>query len=158
TLFTLLELADEITVETTSAGIDLQVEGADTGPADENLATRAAEMVLAATGQRIGVRIRLIKKIPTRAGLGGGSSDGAATLHAVNALLGNPVPRHEILQFASRLGSDVPFFASHAPMALGWGRGERLFRLPSLPAVAALVAVPPFGVSTPEAYRQIDSA
>jgi 4-diphosphocytidyl-2-C-methyl-D-erythritol kinase len=157
TLFTLLDLADELSVEAAPTGVELLVEGADTGPAEQNLVTRAAKLVLAATGNRSGVRIRLVKNIPIQAGLGGGSSDGAAALHAVNAVLGNPVPRHEILQLASRLGSDVPFFASGAPLALGWGRGERLFRLPSLPPTAALLAVPPFGVSTPDAYRQLDA-
>ncbi|MBI4502541.1 MAG: 4-(cytidine 5'-diphospho)-2-C-methyl-D-erythritol kinase [Gemmatimonadetes bacterium] len=157
TLFSLLELADEVTVERAASGVELTVDGGDTGPADENLATRAAQLVLGAAGNRSGVRIHLVKRIPVRAGLGGGSSDGAATLHAVNLLLGNPVPRHEILQLASRLGSDVPFFASGAPLALAWGRGERLFRLSPPPAAAALVAVPPFGISTVDAYQRFDA-
>src|SRR5262249_28107217 len=116
TLFTLLELSDEITVTRTARGIDLSVDGADTGPHDENLAFRAAPMVLDATGNRCGVAIELKKKIPVKAGLGGGSSDGAAALWAVNALAGGAVPSHELLQFASRLGSDVPFFAGRAPL------------------------------------------
>jgi len=130
TLFTLLELHDDLTVERTAGGIDLTVTGADTGPAEQNLAYRAAALVLEATGNKFGVRIHLAKSIPVRAGLGGGSSDGAATLHAVNRLADGAIPRHEILQLASKLGSDVPFLASGAPLALGWGRGERLFRLP----------------------------
>jgi 4-diphosphocytidyl-2-C-methyl-D-erythritol kinase len=114
--------------------------------------TWAAEAVLAATGARFGVRITLEKSIPVQAGLGGGSSDGAATLHAVNRLAGDAVPRHEILQFAAKLGSDVSFFASGAPLALGWGRGERMFQLPAPPSAPALIAVPEFGISTKEAY------
>ncbi|KPK00745.1 MAG: hypothetical protein AMS20_15040, partial [Gemmatimonas sp. SG8_28] len=129
TLFALLELHDTLTVERQSEGITIDVEGADTGPPEQNLAYRAAELVLDATGRRFGVRIRLIKRIPVQAGLGGGSSDGAAALHAANALADNAVPRPEILQFAARLGSDVPFLASGAALALGWGRGERLLRL-----------------------------
>ena len=78
TLFALLELADDISVERTSGGIDIEVEGADTGPTDENLAVRAARAVLGASGDRFGVRIHLKKNIPVRAGLGGGSSDAAA--------------------------------------------------------------------------------
>jgi 4-diphosphocytidyl-2-C-methyl-D-erythritol kinase len=156
TLFTLLELADDLTVERIANGIDLEVEGADTGPTESNLVYRAAAMLLDATGRRFGVRIRLAKRIPPAAGLGGGSSDGAATLHAVNALAGNAVPRHELLQFAARLGSDVPFLASGAPLALAWGRGERMFRLPPPPAAPALLVVPPFGVRTAEAYELVD--
>ena len=158
TLFALLELADDLTVEPAPSGVELSVEGAETGPAEDNLVTRAARLVLAATGNRAGVRIRLVKRIPVQAGLGGGSSDGAAALHAVNALLGNPVPRHEILQLATQLGSDVAFLASGAPLALGWGRGERLFRLPAPPSAPALLAIPPFGVSTADAYQRLDAA
>lgn len=158
TLFTLLELADELVVERTASGIELDVQGADTGPTEENLAYRAARLMLDATGQRFGVRLALDKRIPVQAGLGGGSSDGAAVLHAVNHLASNAVPRHEILQLAGRLGSDVPFFASGAPFAVGWGRGERLFRLAAPPSAAVLLLVPPHGVSTKEAYGRLDAA
>lgn len=158
TLFALLELADTLIVERTPAGVELEVIGAETGPCEENLAVRAARLVLDATGNRFGVRLRLEKHIPVAAGLGGGSSDGAAALHAVNALADGAVPRHELLQFAAKLGSDVPFLASGAPMALAWGRGERLFRLPPSAAAPVLVVVPPFGVSTAKAYALLDAA
>jgi 4-diphosphocytidyl-2-C-methyl-D-erythritol kinase len=152
TLFGLLELHDTIVVERTAQGIELVVTGADTGPTERNLAYRAAQAVLEATGAGFGVRIELNKSIPVRAGLGGGSSDGAAVLHAVNRLAGGPIPRHEILQFAAKLGSDVAFFASGAPLALGWSRGERLFRLTPPQPAPVLLAVPGFGVDTKEAY------
>ncbi len=158
TLFALLELGDTLIVERISAGVELDVTGAETGPIDENLAVRAARLVLEATGNRFGVHVRLEKHIPVAAGLGGGSSDGAAALHAVNALADGAVPRHELLQFAAKLGSDVPFLASGAPMALAWGRGERLFRLPPPAPAPALVVVPPFGVSTAKAYDLLDAA
>ena len=156
TAFALLELADELTVRRTDSGVTLEVEGPDLGPSDENLAVRAARMVLDATGNRFGVAIKLTKRIPVRAGLGGGSSDGAATLHAVNALAGNAVPRHELHHFAARLGADVAFFASGAALALAWGRGERQFRMPAPPSLPALVAVPPVQVATPDAYAWWD--
>jgi len=158
TLFTLLELHDELVVERIAGGIELTVEGWDTGPAEDNLAYRAAEMVLQSTGGRFGVRMHLDKRIPVQAGLGGGSSDGAAALLAVNRLADDAVPRHEIIQLAASLGSDVAFFASGASFALGWGRGERLFRLPPPTAAPVLVAVPPFGVSTKVAYDLVDVA
>ncbi len=157
TLFTLLELHDSVSVQQTGTGIELTVDASGTGPPEENLAYRAAAMVLEATGRKFGVNIHLTKRIPVRAGLGGGSSDGAATLHAVNTLADNAVPRHEILQFAAKLGSDVAFFASGAPLAIGWGRGERLFRLPAPTQASALVAVPDFGVSTKEAYELLSA-
>lgn len=157
TLFVLLELADILRVERAASGIELAVEGAETGPVEGNLAYRAAQMVLDATGRRFGVRIHLEKHIPVSAGLGGGSSDGAATLHAVNALTGNAVPRHELLQFAAKLGSDVPFLASGIPLAVGWGRGERLFRLAPPKPAPVLLVVPGFGVNTAKAYELLDA-
>jgi len=157
TAFALLELADELVLRRTNSGVTLEVEGPDLGPTDENLAVRAARMVLDATGNRFGVDIKLIKRIPVRAGLGGGSSDGAATLHAVNALAGNAVPRHELHHFAAKLGADVAFFASGAALALAWGRGERQFRVTAPPAQPALVAVSSTQVATPDAYAWWDA-
>lgn len=156
TAFALLDLADDLEAVRTPAGVTIDVRDADVGPADQNLAVRGARAILEATGNRFGVALTLTKRIPARAGLGGGSSDAAAALHAVNALAGNAVPRQELLHLAARLGADVAFFASGMPLALAWGRGERLFRLPPLPAAAALVAVPPIAVATPDAYRWWD--
>lgn len=156
TAFALLELADELVVTRTAAGVTLETGAPDLGPPEENLAVRAARAVLEATGNTFGVAISLTKRIPVQAGLGGGSSDAAAALHAVNALANHVVPRHELLHFAARLGADVPFFASGAPLAVGWGRGERLFRLAAPPAAPALVALPPVAVATPDAYRWWD--
>jgi len=156
TAFALLELADELVVRRTDSGVTLEVSGPDLGPSDENLAVRAARLVLDATGNHFGVAITLAKRIPVRAGLGGGSSDGAAALHAVNMLAGNAVPRHELLHFAAKLGADVAFFAGGAALALAWGRGERQFRMPPPPSLPALVAVPPIQVATPDAYAWWD--
>jgi len=159
TAFLLLELADEIEVRRIDRGVQLDVDGPDLGPVEENLAVRAAKAVLEATGANFGVEIQLAKKIPTRAGLGGGSSDGAAILHVVNALAGNAVPRHELNHLAARLGSDVAFFAAGVPAALGWGRGERLLALTPPPAAPALIALPRgVEVSTPDAYRWWDQS
>jgi len=159
TLFCLLDLHDTLEATRQAApGVSLEVRGAECGPAQDNLATRAARMVLEATGHPFGVRLELTKRIPVQAGLGGGSSDAAAALLAVNQLAGNPVPRHELLQFAARLGSDVPFFLSGGPLALAWGHGERMLRLPPLPAAPALLLSPPVAISTPAAYRQLDGA
>jgi 4-diphosphocytidyl-2-C-methyl-D-erythritol kinase len=159
TLFCLLDLADDLSAERREGdAASITVLGADVGPAADNLAVRAADMVLQATGRRFGVHLTLEKRIPVRAGLGGGSSDAAAALLLANQLAGNAVPRHELLQFAARLGSDVPFLLSEARLALAWGHGERLLRLPPLPAAPALLLVPPEGMATAEAYGWIDQA
>lgn len=158
TVFCLIALADDVTVERTAHDVSLELDGPDLGPSEENLAVRAARAVLGATGDRFGVRVHLAKRIPPRAGLGGGSSDAAAVLRAVNRLAGEAVPHVELLQLGARLGSDVPFFLSGAPLALAWGRGDRLLRLPPLPERPVLLAVPHDGVATPDAYAWWDQA
>jgi 4-diphosphocytidyl-2-C-methyl-D-erythritol kinase len=159
TLFCRIGLADELIAERREGkDVSLDAGAADLGAPDDNLAVRAARLVLDATGRRFGVHLALTKRIPVQAGLGGGSSDAAAALLLVNHLAGNPVPRHELLQFGARLGSDVPFFVSGGPFALGWGHGERLIRLAPLPAAPTLLVIPPVGVATAEAYRWIDQA
>jgi len=159
TLFCRLDLADTLTGRRTAGGeVLLDVAGADTGPADENLAVRAARMVLEATRERFGVRLSLTKRIPVGAGLGGGSADAAAALEIVNALGGNPIPRAELLHLASRLGADVPFCLSDAPLALGWSHGERMLALPPLPKAPVLLVTPPIPVTTAQAYAWVDEA
>ena len=157
TLLCLISLADTLSAERREGrGVTIDVQGADLGAPAENLAVRAANRVLEATGHRFAVHLTLVKRIPVRAGLGGGSSDAAATLHLVNGLAGNAVPRHELLQLAAQIGSDVPFFFSGAPLALAWNRGERMIRLPPLPASPALLLTPPVPVGTSEAYAWVD--
>jgi 4-diphosphocytidyl-2-C-methyl-D-erythritol kinase len=157
TLFCLVSLADTLRAERRGErGVTIEVEGADVGPPEQNLALRAAGLVLEATGHRFGAHLILTKRIPVRAGLGGGSSDAAAALHAVNALANGAIPRHELLQLAARLGSDVPFFMTGAPLALAWGRGDRLLRLPPLPAAPVLLLTPPEGIGTADAYAWVD--
>lgn len=159
TLFCRIGLADELIAERRERHeVSIDPGSTDLGPVEENLALRAARMVLEATGKKFGVHLTLSKRIPVRAGLGGGSSDAAAALLLVNHLAGHAVPRHELLQFGARLGSDVPFFIAGGPFALGWGHGERLIRLPPLPKAPALLLIPPVGVATAEAYRWIDQS
>lgn len=160
TLFARLALHDELVAERRDGEeVSLTVLGdVDTGPTERNLAVRAAEAVRRATGRRFGVHLTLTKQIPAQAGLGGGSADAAAALHAVNALAGDAVPRHELLQLGAQLGADVPFCLLEAPLALAWGHGERLLRLPALPSMPALLLLPPDGVSTAEAYGWVDEA
>ena len=160
TLFALIDLHDTVVAERREGHeVTLDVDGSDDlGPVEQNLAVRAARRVLDATGRHFGVHLRLTKRIPVQAGLGGGSSDAAAALIAVNHLADDAVPRHELLQFGAALGADVPFLVTGAPLALGWGHGERLLRLPPLPAAPALLLTPAVGVGTAEAYGWVDAA
>ena len=157
TLLCLVSLADTLSAERREGrGVTIDVQGANVGAPGDNLAVRAADRVLEATRHRFAVHLTLVKRIPARAGLGGGSSDAAAALHLANSLAGNAVPRHELLQFAAQIGSDVPFFFTGAPLALAWNRGERMIRLPPLPASPALLLTPPVAIGTAEAYAWVD--
>lgn len=158
TLFCRLDLADELDVESGGRGVRLRVDGPDLGPAESNLAVRAAEAFLAHSGVAGGADIHLTKRIPVGGGLGGGSSDAAATLVALNTLHGEPLRPDELLELGAALGADVPFFVADEALALAWGRGERLLPLEALPRVHVLLAVPPFAISTADAYRLLDAA
>jgi len=162
TVFQRLALADLVTVSVSDGGgIELDVSGDDSlvtasGPAGENLALLAARAYLQRANWRPRVEIRVEKVIPVGAGLGGGSADAAAVLRAMNDLAPAPLPAADVLSLAATLGSDVPFLASAHPLAVGWGRGERLMSLPSLPARPVILAIPPVHVSTREAYGWLE--
>ena len=96
---------------------------------EDNLVPRAARLLRTATGYGGGVDITLHKRIPVNAGLGGGSSDAAATLMALNQLWGQALGRERLAELGAALGSDVPFFF-YAPLALVSGRGEVVEALP----------------------------
>jgi 4-diphosphocytidyl-2-C-methyl-D-erythritol kinase len=156
TLFCALELADEIDIEI--GGVDVQLDvraGQDIGPVRTNLVTRAADAFRRTAGVDAGARIGLHKRIPAGAGLGGGSSDAATTLLALNELHGHPLEPGALLAMGAALGSDIPFFLSGAPLAWAWGRGDRLLPLPPLPRRTVLVVAPAAPVSTAEAYEAL---
>ena len=155
-LYQLISIADELAVERTSAGIALEGAPPELGAARDNLVVRAAERFFRAARVAGGCTLRLTKRIPWSAGLGGGSSDAAATLLALNHLWGRPLAAGDLLTLGAELGSDVPFFLALAPLALAWGRGERLLALPPLPARALLVVPPAAPVRTADAYAWID--
>jgi len=117
----------------------------------KNLVLQAVELVRRRTGMKRGARIRLIKRIPTAAGLGGGSSDAAAALVAANLgwKLGLSLP--ELAAMAAELGSDVPFFLSRGP-AVCRGRGERIEPTPGLGLMNFVVVRPPEGLATAAVY------
>lgn len=153
TLYSAIDFWDELVLDRTESAVTVEVDGADIGPPEENLALRAARSFLDESGSVDGVRIRLSKTIPAGAGLGGGSSDAGATLRAMNLMFGNPFSEAELLDLAAPLGADVPFFASGRGTALAWGRGERLIGLPAVPQGVVLLALPPLAVSTADAYQ-----
>ncbi len=130
-------------------------EGAAEVPGGEaNLVSRAARLFARASGLEPRVRVILSKRIPAGAGLGGGSSDAATTLIALNRLHGAPLPASRLQELAAGLGSDVPFFLAGGT-ALGLGRGEIVRPLRDFGDSAVLVVIPDFRVSTAEAYGRV---
>lgn len=125
-------------------------------PHDEkNLAFRAALLLQEKTGIRKGVHIQIYKQIPVAAGLAGGSSDAAATLRGCNQLWKLGLTEEELIELASKIGSDVPFCV-HAGTALAKGRGEVLSTLPSPPFCWVVLAKPPISVPTADIFQRLE--
>lgn len=155
TLFARIDLADSVRVVTDTQLRGLTCSGADVGPPERNLAFRAAEAFMAEAGWPRGFQITIEKRIPVGGGLGGGSADAGAVLRILNALAPQELSDATLATLAFRLGADVPFLTTDAPLALAWGRGERLLALNSLPAREVVLCLPPFGVETAEAFQWI---
>jgi len=149
-LFQSLDLADRIAVDLADVD-ELVVDGGAPSIPGENLAWRALEAVRDLTGMRRAMRMVLAKRIPTQAGLGGGSADAAAVLGA----LGADVDPGRLAGAAAELGSDVPF-GLVGGTAVVRGRGEIVEPLPFAAGYALAVVVPPVELSTPEVYRRWD--
>ena len=127
-------------------------------PCDErNLAWKAAKVYCEAMGKDPnGLEIRITKRIPSEAGMGGGSSDAAAVLRALNRYYGEPLTIGELADLSARIGSDVPFCVVGGT-CMCEGRGEKLRKLPDMPECIFVVCKPEFSVSTPALYRKIDA-
>ena len=126
-------------------------------PTDEtNLAWKAAKVYCDAMKKDPnGIEIRITKRIPSGAGMGGGSADAAAVLRALNRHYGNPLSIFALAELGAQVGSDVPFCVL-CGTAMVEGRGERLRKLPDMPDCIFVVVKPEFSVSTPELYKKID--
>lgn len=133
---------------------------------DENLVIRALKLLLTHAGINQGTNVRLVKRIPSQAGLGGGSSDAAAALIAGNRLFMLGYKTEELATLGAQLGSDIPFFVhtlggidsscgSKPGLALCQGRGEQIHPLSVRPSMPCVVIKPNYGMSTPEVYRAV---
>ena len=148
---------DRITIDHAPSGITLTCTDPKLAVDGTNLVHRAASVFLAAAGITTGVTMRLEKRIPMAAGLGGGSGNAATTLRGLNELFRHPLAAPRLEELAAGLGSDVPFFLQPAP-ALVTGRGERVAPLAPFRSFSGLglyLAHPGFGISTPWAYQQL---
>jgi 4-diphosphocytidyl-2-C-methyl-D-erythritol kinase len=154
TLFERIDLADRIAVQRIP-GTAIQFECASDGvPHDDtNLVVRAAEMFRRMSGWKVGLRIQLVKRIPPGAGLGGGSSDAASTLWALQRMSGGLLDSAQLIECARQLGADVPFFLARTPWAIGTDRGDTIAPLKGLGRWWHLLVTPDWSISTRTVYE-----
>jgi 4-diphosphocytidyl-2-C-methyl-D-erythritol kinase len=153
TVLQAVDLFDRLTVETAGT-ISLETNDAALPTDDGNLIVRAARLLRETAGVKAGARIVLDKRIPVAAGLGGGSSDAAATLWGLNRLWGLRWRRERLMALAVGLGMDVPFFLGPG-RALGTGRGEVLKALPAVRGYAMVLVNPGVPLSTQAVYSRV---
>lgn len=151
-----IDLADEMEFRRRDHGIRLSCPGSGLPEDSRNLVYRAARAILAEAGQKGGVEIVLRKKIPLGAGLGGGSSNAATTLTALNELFGLGFGTEQLMAMGEELGADVPFFifsSRGGGAAWAFGIGEVLRPAENVPSLCFLLVNPGFEVSTREVYE-----
>jgi 4-diphosphocytidyl-2-C-methyl-D-erythritol kinase len=150
-----VSLFDEITIERRDGrrGIEFHCDNLSVPKGDDNLVVRAAKLFFENTKVKGGVSFRLEKKIPHAAGLGGGSSDAASALLALNELFGTNLPREALAEMAEEIGSDVPFFIFQSA-AICKGRGELVSPTRLRKRFPVLLLKPEFCVPTPWAYSR----
>ena len=153
TVMQAVDLCDRLEFRLTGTGVQVHCSSADLPEGEGNIVYRAAQAVLAEVGAGRGVEIHLTKRIPVGGGLGGGSSDAAATILALSRLLSPTLTRPTMHRIASELGSDVPFFLEGGA-ARCRGRGERVEPIGGTASFEFIILWPGVGSSTEEVYRR----
>lgn len=156
-VFQSISLHDEVRIEKSASGFDLTVEpeGAEVGPREENTVHRAWRLLSERVGRELPVAVKLKKRIPAGAGVGGGSADAAAFLVGAGELFGLGFGDEELREVGAGIGADVPFCVVGGT-ALGEGVGERLTPLPMPPGHHIAVVKPVASASTAQVYRAYD--
>ncbi len=154
-LMQMVGLFDEVKVSLADKDIRVICDNAAVPSGEKNIAHRAVSAMLGSSGRKTGIVVEIKKAIPVAAGLGGGSSNAAATLAACNRLLGTGFDKGALSGIGAGLGMDVPFFF-HGPSALAGGRGEVLKELPPLPKFWVLLVNPGFETSTAWVYKNLN--
>lgn len=150
-----VDLYDELEISLKGSCPALDSAGREMGPLEQNLALRAARLFNERTAGDHGFEIRLTKRIPVGAGLGGGSSDAAAVLLGCNLLAGSPLDRERLKELAAELGSDIPFFL-HCGTAECSGRGEIIKPIEGIKEIPFLLIFPGFSISTRKVYENLN--
>lgn len=159
TLFERISLADELSFRLAPQGLSLTCDHPTLSCGEENLVLRAARLLQRVCGVRQGAAIHLTKRIPIAAGLGGGSSDAAATLLGLNRLWRTGCSIRQLCGLAAQVGSDVAFFIHQAPFAIGRGRGEQCEPLAGrLPRLWHVVVSHDAQLATSQVYAEWDAS
>jgi 4-diphosphocytidyl-2-C-methyl-D-erythritol kinase len=154
-LFQIVSLTDTITIRSLKDTDTCRINGDFSCSTDDNLICRAYLSLREAVGFRDGIEVDVIKRIPEGAGLGGGSSNAAATLVGINKLFGLDLDADFLAETGAGLGSDVSFFC-RSPLAVVSGRGEKVLSCADPRRLPLVLVLPAFSVSTAEAYRWLD--
>ncbi|MBN1364628.1 MAG: 4-(cytidine 5'-diphospho)-2-C-methyl-D-erythritol kinase [Syntrophaceae bacterium] len=157
-IFSLLQkitLYDELIFSPRPERVVLNCPGTDLPANDSNLVVRAAKAIFAHCKYPYGIEITLVKKIPVAAGLGGGSSDAAATLMALNKICSFKLRKNELIRIGAKIGTDVPFFI-FGNAALASGIGDKLKHLRNLPQLDILLIKPNIELSTKRVYENLN--
>lgn len=152
-LFHRISLSDTLYLQKIPSGFHLKTNSRSLPTNRRNIITRAYDLLQGRFPKIGGVRLRLDKKIPMGAGLGGGSSNAASFLLGMKRLYGLRIGFTELLGLGERLGADVPFFLTQAEQALVWGVGNRLQKMPLKRKYWFLLLFPPQGLSTKKVYH-----
>ncbi|MGH9395345.1 MAG: 4-(cytidine 5'-diphospho)-2-C-methyl-D-erythritol kinase [Terriglobia bacterium] len=156
TVYQTVALHDSLAISLVSKpGIEIECSDTSLPLGRRNLVHRACQLWKKTRKFKGGFRVEIRKSIPIGGGLGGGSSDAAATLLGLERLTGYEADSHPMFRLAAILGSDVPLFLMGGRV-LGCGRGEEVYPLADLPRRHCLVVHPGFSISTPEAFRELD--
>lgn len=155
TFFHAIDLWDDMVFSPVERGIHVETRGYPVPGGEDNLAYRAAALLLKYYGLEKGVHISINKRIPVAAGLGGGSSNAATTLLALNRLWQLDLSIEQLHEHAATIGSDVPFFLTGAA-AVGRGRGEILSPAAPLDGIPVVLVIPPFQVTAAWAYSSLN--
>jgi 4-diphosphocytidyl-2-C-methyl-D-erythritol kinase len=151
-----IDLCDRVDIEVTpGSGVSVRCDSVELAEGEQNIAARAAELLLSESRLALRVEIEIDKRIPVAAGLGGGSSNAATVLLGLSELLGLNWTVDRLMELGARLGADVPFFIFGHP-AWATGIGTRLEKLPQLPDFACLLVNPRIAISTVEVYRSLE--
>ena len=156
TIFEKIDLKDEIILKEKGKGLKVRATPSDCGQGKDNIVYKAAKALFKEAGVNLNLDIEIKKRIPVSAGLGGGSSDAASALRAINEIFKLGVSAKRLFSISSDIGKDVPFFMTDDPFASAKGTGEKIEKINISKDLFHILIKPPISLSTEMMYKRID--